>query len=97
MPILTTRPERGITLLTVCNPNRRNALGPAEFQALAEAWTELAADPALRCVIVTGAGESAFCSGAQLDADFSGLLNLNDLVDRALLKTTVFPRPIVAA
>jgi enoyl-CoA hydratase/carnithine racemase len=47
--------------------------------------------------VVTGAGHSAFCSGAKLDDDFGVVPELNNLVDRALLKTRVFPRPIVAA
>lgn len=97
MPILHTRPEAGIALVTVSNPARRNALGPEEFEALARGWDMLAADPEVRCVVVTGAGEAAFCSGAQLDADFSGVPEIDDMVDRALLKTSLFPRPLVAA
>jgi enoyl-CoA hydratase/carnithine racemase len=97
MAILTSRPEPGIALLTVSNPDRRNALGPAEFEGLARAWDALADDSAVRCVVVTGAGDAAFCSGAQLDADFSGVPDIDAMVDRALLKTRVFPRPVVAA
>lgn len=97
MPILHTRPEPGIALVTVSNPERRNALGPAEFEGLAQAWDLLASDPQVRCVVVAGAGSQAFCSGAQLDADFSASPDINDMVDRALLKTRLFPLPMVAA
>lgn len=97
MPILHTRPEPGIALVTVSNPSRRNALGPGDFEALACGWDMLAADPEVRCVVVTGAGETAFCSGAQLDADFSAVPDIDEMVDRALLKTRLFSRPMVAA
>jgi len=97
MPLLNTRVETGIALITISNPDCRNALGPEEFEGLARAWEEIALDASVRCVVVTGAGLSAFCSGAKLGADFGAVLDLNDLVDRALLKTRVFPRPIVAA
>jgi enoyl-CoA hydratase/carnithine racemase len=97
MPILVTRPEPGIALVTVSQPERRNALGPQEFHDLAQAWDVLARDEEVHCVVVTGDGDKAFCSGAQLDADFSSVADVDDMVDRALLKTRVFPRPIVAA
>lgn len=97
MPILHTQPEPGIALVTVSNPQRRNALGPREFEELAQGWDRLANDGQVRCVIVTGEGTQAFCSGAQLDADFSGIPDIDRMVERALLKTRVFPKPLVAA
>ena len=97
MPIIHTRPEPGIALVTISNPERRNALGPAEFEGLAHGWSMLSRDSEVRCVVVTGAGDKAFCSGAQLDADFSASLDIDEMVDRALLKTAVFRLPMVAA
>ena len=97
MPILYTQPEPGIALVTVSNPARRNALGPREFEALAQGWDRLANDAQVRCVIVTGDGDQAFCSGAQLDADFSGVPDIDHMVELALLKTRVFPKPLIAA
>lgn len=97
MPVLQSRPEPGIALVTISNPSRRNALGPSEFEALARAWEAIADDRDVRCIVVTGEGEAAFCSGAQLDADFSGVSDLDEMVDRALLKTRVLPIPMVAA
>lgn len=97
MPVLQSRPEPGIARVTISNPSRRNALGRQEFEDLASVWEALARDPDVRCVVVTGEGQAAFCSGAQLDADFSGVPDIDEMVDRALLKTRVFPIPMVAA
>lgn len=44
-------------------PNRRNALSFAAWQSLAAAFDNLAADPEVRVVVLTGAGERAFCAG----------------------------------
>ncbi len=97
MPITCTRPDSGIALITISNPGRRNALGVTEFTELALLWDELEADRTLRCAVVTGEGTVAFCSGAQMDADFSVVGDIGAMVDKALLKTRVFPKPIVAA
>ena len=97
MPIVTSRPEPGIALVVISNPDRRNALGPLEFEQLARAWDVLARDTEVRCVVLTGEGDKAFCSGAQLDADFGAVADVDDMVDRALLKTQLFSRPVVAA
>ncbi len=97
MPISITRPEPGIALVTVDNESRRNALGPVEFVGLAEAWLQLEADSSVRCIVVTGKGTQAFCSGAQLDADFSVLKDVDAMIDATLLKTRLMPKPMVAA
>lgn len=97
MPIVITRPEAGVALVTIDNPARRNALGPSEFHALARAWDDLEGDRSVRCIVVTGSGQQAFCSGAQLDADFSVVHDPDAMVDAALLKTRLMPKPMVAA
>jgi enoyl-CoA hydratase len=56
------RPSSGVVLVTLDNPDQRNAMSGPMTQAWAAAMTELASDPELRCLVVTGAG-SAFCSG----------------------------------
>lgn len=97
MSIDITRPEPEIALVTINNPARRNALAPAEFYGLADAWKQLGRDASVRCIVVTGRGKEAFCSGAQLDADFSEVAEIDDMVDAALLKTGFLDKPLVAA
>ncbi|MFT4008433.1 MAG: enoyl-CoA hydratase-related protein [Nocardioidaceae bacterium] len=60
--LLVERPRDGVVLLTLNNPDQRNAMSDQMTAAWAQATAELASDPSVRCVVVTGAG-SAFCSG----------------------------------
>ena len=48
---------RGVGRVTVDNAEQRNALGNAGKRALAEALESVSADPGLRVVVLTGAGE----------------------------------------
>ncbi|MDX6429549.1 MAG: hypothetical protein QOE54_1915 [Streptosporangiaceae bacterium] len=67
------RPD-GIVVLTLNDPARRNAMSDEITAAWKQTMSELRADPALRCVVVTGAG-SAFSSGGNL----SWLAERNDI------------------
>ncbi len=66
MPSLThlrlERPSPGVALLVLDNPTQRNAMSEAMTSSWVSAIDELAADPSVRAVVVTGEG-SAFCSG----------------------------------
>ena len=56
------RPTDGVVLLTLDNPEQRNAMSDEMTASWVAAIDELAADRSVRAVVVTGAG-SAFCSG----------------------------------
>ena len=56
------RPADGVALLTLDNPGQRNAMSEEMTASWTAAIDELAADPSVRAVVVTGAG-TAFCSG----------------------------------
>lgn len=60
--LLVERPSEGVVLLTLNNPDQRNAMSDQMTAGWVEAIGEIAADPTVRCVVYTGAG-SAFCSG----------------------------------
>jgi enoyl-CoA hydratase len=96
MPIRLTEPRPHIVVPTIDNEGRRNALTREMFEELAALWPVLDASAA-RCIVVTGAGDVAFCSGADLSVDWSSDPDLDTLVDHALLKTQTFTKPIVAA
>ncbi|GAO04136.1 enoyl-CoA hydratase-related protein [Anaeromyxobacter sp. PSR-1] len=58
----------GIGTLTVNRPKQLNALDQRTLQELGAALDEAARDPAVRAVVVTGAGEKAFVAGADIAA-----------------------------
>lgn len=97
MAVHCRRSGAHVVTLTLDNPARRNALGEAELRSLAALWPELAADAEVRAVVVEGAGDTAFCAGADLAADLTTLADFDELIDAALLKTRFFPKPLLAA
>ena len=57
----------GIARITVNRPEKLNALSGAVVAELKHAFERLAAEPAIRAAIVTGAGEKAFVAGADIN------------------------------
>jgi enoyl-CoA hydratase/carnithine racemase len=55
-----------IAYVTINRPEARNAIDPDVHRAMIEAWTEFAADDSVDVAILTGAGDDAFCAGADL-------------------------------
>lgn len=53
-------------LVTIDRASRMNALSIGAMQALVEAVDELGRDADVRAIVVTGAGDRAFCAGADL-------------------------------
>ncbi|MCA9619283.1 MAG: enoyl-CoA hydratase/isomerase family protein, partial [Myxococcales bacterium] len=60
-----------IGILTIDRPDRVNALSRATLYALGRLGAELVADDAVRAIVVTGAGDKAFCAGADLQTGTS--------------------------
>src|SRR5919206_1769110 len=97
MEIRVETRERHITVVTIANEPRRNAMTRAMLADLAALWDRLDGDPECRVVVLTGAGDRAFSSGADLGGDLSASPETARVVNRALLKDTPFSKPIVAA
>lgn len=99
-PVTLAR-EGDVAWLTLARPEAANALSRGLVAALRTRLDELAADPDLRVVVLTGGGEKAFCAGADLkerrtftrDQTRAFLADLNAVVDAL----AAFPRPVVAA
>jgi enoyl-CoA hydratase len=64
-PVLLVEKEEGIAVLTLNRPQAMNALSRGLRRELAGALRELAEDPAIGVVVLTGAGR-AFCAGLDL-------------------------------
>src|ERR1700684_1632847 len=56
----------GIGLITFNNPEKRNAMSLEMWQGLVNALVDLRDDPDVRVVIMAGAGDRAFVSGADV-------------------------------
>lgn len=63
--------EHGVCRITLNRPAVYNALSPGLIADLTAAMTAAGADDTVRVVVLTGAGDKAFCSGADLKAGFS--------------------------
>jgi enoyl-CoA hydratase len=63
--VLVDEVERGIVRVTLNRPERRNALDSPTLAELHRTFDAVAADPAARVVILTGAG-AGFCAGADM-------------------------------
>ena len=56
----------GVATLTMNRPEKQNAMNPQMQVEMARAWIDFRDDPDARVAILTGAGERAFCAGADL-------------------------------
>jgi enoyl-CoA hydratase len=66
-PIRYERPGHA-AIVTIDRPERRNAVDGATAAALQESFERFEADDDARVMVLTGAGEAAFCAGADLKA-----------------------------
>jgi enoyl-CoA hydratase/carnithine racemase len=58
--------DGGVARVTINRPERRNAMSFGVMQGLRDAMTRAQANDAARVVVLTGAGDKAFCAGADL-------------------------------
>jgi enoyl-CoA hydratase/carnithine racemase len=102
--VLLSERRGAVAWLTLQRPARLNALNYALVDALAAELAAIEADPAVRAVILTGAGR-AFSAGADID-EFSRSVAegpeaaLRDFVARGQALTAwieAFPKPVIAA
>ncbi len=100
--LLVTAPEPQILQVMLNRPERSNAFTTAMTEELLHVFGGVEADPgAYRCVVLTGAGERAFCAGADLkerngmtDEQFSKQHYLIERMARAVLNC---PSPLLGA
>ncbi|MDT0276391.1 crotonase/enoyl-CoA hydratase family protein [Blastococcus goldschmidtiae] len=68
VPTVLTERTGHVLLITINRPQARNALDRDVATRLADAFDAAEADPEIRCVVLTGAGDQAFSAGADLKA-----------------------------
>ncbi len=92
----------GVGIVTFNNPEKRNARSIEMWEGLGQALIELREDDSVRVVILTGAGDKAFMSGADIsqfeknrhNAQAAEEYNRKSDTQRALLAE--FPKPTIA-
>jgi naphthoate synthase len=95
------RDDRGIVKITINRPEVRNAFRPETVRELIDAFHRAHMDPSVGVVVLTGAGDLAFCSGGDQRVrgdegyrDGSGVEHLNVLELQRQIRT--LPKPVVA-
>src|SRR6201982_946053 len=92
----------GVGIITFNNPEKRNAMSLDMWEGLGHALIELRDDPAVRVVVLAGAGDKAFVSGADIsqfeksrhNAEASEEYSRKSAAQRALLAD--YPTPHIA-
>ena len=91
----------GVAKITINRPEKRNAFRPTTLFELSRAFNVARDDPSIGVIILTGAGEAAFCSGGDqkvrgadgyVDSHGVGRLNVLDL--QVQIRRT--PKPVIA-
>ena len=97
MPLIVRDHSSHVVVVTIDNEAKRNAMSRAMLADLAALWDRLDTSTTCRCVVITGAGTKAFCAGADISGDLSASPEMARIINRGLLKTSTFSKPIVAA
>ncbi len=98
---IVTEQRGALMIWTINRPDRMNALSRATVRKLGELAREAATDDSIRAIILTGAGDRAFCAGADLKERRS--MNVEDVRDFLGLYRAAFdaidrlPKPTIAA
>jgi naphthoate synthase len=99
--ILFLKTDDGIAKIVINRPARRNAFRPRTVTEMIDAFTACREDPSIGVVILTGAGDKAFCSGGdqkirgdQGYVDEGGVPRLNVLDLQKLIRG--LPKPVIA-
>ena len=90
--------KRGpVALVTLNRPDKRNALSIETCRLLRDAYARFDSDDNLKVMVITGAGEKAFCAGYDISEKTSGrVATERDFVPR--LATEIFvSKPVIAA
>jgi enoyl-CoA hydratase/carnithine racemase len=96
---LICRVDGNVAFVTINRASARNAITPEAVGLFHAALDQAQADPLVRVVCVTGAGDKAFCSGADLGGamhDDAGRRDTFDAYARLISRLAEFPKPTVA-
>ncbi len=100
--LLVEKPLDGVAVVTLNRPEAMNALSKALRAALQQAILELEADPEVKVIVLTGAGERAFTAGLDLkelssDPLGMGAANATDPSENPARAVLACSKPIIGA
>ncbi|AWK85729.1 enoyl-CoA hydratase [Azospirillum thermophilum] len=96
--VVVERPREGVALVRINRPEARNALNGEVRQGLAGAFTDLARDPEVRAIVLTG-NEEAFAAGADIKAmaEAGAVEMMLREAHRLWAPIAACPKPVIAA
>ena len=100
--LLLTRSDDGhVVTVTLNRPEQHNAMNTAMGEDLLACFEALARDPEARAIVLTGAGERAFCAGGDLK-ERNGMTDAtwraqHVIFEQAAMKVLRCPAPVIAA
>lgn len=99
MPVERSRQDH-VELIVINRPEAANSIDLETCEQLATAFDELQDEPDVRAVVLTGAGERAFCAGMDMKAVKAGLADRINGVSGGfggLVRRIDFRHPVIAA
>jgi enoyl-CoA hydratase len=99
---ISSRREGALGWLVFDNPERRNAVSLEMWQAIPGVLDDFAADAAIRVVVLAGAGDKAFVSGADVSqfekerASAEAVQRYDEIGERAQAALAGFDKPVIA-
>ncbi|MHA7767778.1 enoyl-CoA hydratase [Bacillus atrophaeus] len=99
--VLFSLRKETIAVVTLNRSHAANSLSADMLYELQDTAQKIESDPNIRCVILTGSGEKAFCAGADLKErrgmDHSQVRRSVSLIQSVVSRIEALPQPVIAA
>lgn len=79
--------EDGVGWLKLNNPRKHNAISLSMWETIQVALPAFSSDPTIRCIVISGEGERAFCAGADVSEKLESTPDSKDADARVALPT----------
>ena len=95
---ILVKTEGSICTLTINRPEKRNSLTPETLGLLTEEFLKLEKTTEIRCVVIRGSGDRAFCSGYDIDliSDEEIAIENGHPLTEAMQAVKSYPLPVIA-
>jgi enoyl-CoA hydratase/carnithine racemase len=99
MSVVLEKHASGVATVTLNRPQVLNALDVPAKERLGAIWQEISDDPQVRVVVLTGAGNKAFCAGSDIkEINRTGRMVSTDTLLRAIPGVGIpLMKPVIAA